>query len=473
MRPSWPWLLHAFFKRVLAQRAYGPIPGPGLTTNAGFAHDDPEYHNRFPPTVSGGRLQVKSDTRVFLVKEHSHTTWRTHKYVRFDLSRAPLSFTLDLNGVPCGCLACVYLIAMPDPDDGGPNYCDLSYAFQPGFGGGTCTEIDLLEANRQAFSSNVHVSKGEGHNNRCNSWGCLGMLGPMASGSDKRAYGPSSKYTIDTTRPFKVQTSLENDADLSIRLLQDGRIATSWDRYKAGNPTGKGVPGSELRAVKASMGKLALAVSLWSTGQPAEWLEGKCMKCDLNQAHFSLYGIDLRGMQPPPTPPTPPPPPSPPPPSPSPELSPMPPPDPWPPPPSPPPPPPVPPPPPSLSPNPAPPSPSLPPPPPPPPSSPPPLPPPLPPPSPPPPWIDAVPLPVAVGFTALSSFLMGFGLLVWSSRRAERSASAASGCTQSKKKKKVAKRTKPSQRTSIGPSGYMQVSQPAARTFDGSDIISL
>jgi hypothetical protein len=52
------------------------------------------------------------------VQDSLQTRWAAHQYMRMDLSRSPLSFTLDLSGVPCGCLACVYLVAMADPTDG-------------------------------------------------------------------------------------------------------------------------------------------------------------------------------------------------------------------------------------------------------------------------------------------------------------------------------------------------------------------
>ena len=61
----------------------------------------------------------------------------------------PLRLTADVSGVPCGCLACIYLVAMKDPEGNDPMYCDMAENVKPGYGGGTCTELDMLEARRR------------------------------------------------------------------------------------------------------------------------------------------------------------------------------------------------------------------------------------------------------------------------------------------------------------------------------------
>ena len=74
-------------------------------------------------TRAGGKLRVKGDSRLYLVQNHKESEWANHKYMRIDMSKDPLSFTLDLSGVPCGCLACVYMVAMADPEEGSNSYC--------------------------------------------------------------------------------------------------------------------------------------------------------------------------------------------------------------------------------------------------------------------------------------------------------------------------------------------------------------
>lgn len=73
-----------------------------------------------PPTVEGNTLRLTGDSRVYLVEDYSQIAWKKHRYMRFDLT-APLTFDIDLSGVPCGCVACVYLVAMKDPLSGFSN----------------------------------------------------------------------------------------------------------------------------------------------------------------------------------------------------------------------------------------------------------------------------------------------------------------------------------------------------------------
>lgn len=66
---------------------------------------------------------MQGDARVYLVENYRATTWAEHKYPRIDLMSSPLTFTLDVSKVPCGCLACVYMVAMKDPIENSNNYC--------------------------------------------------------------------------------------------------------------------------------------------------------------------------------------------------------------------------------------------------------------------------------------------------------------------------------------------------------------
>ena len=77
--------------------AVGPVGSDG---RMGWAID----HTNSPPTVDGGALTVRGDSRLYLVQDHTRSSWPEHKYVRLNLQAQPLSFTLDLSNVPCGCL---------------------------------------------------------------------------------------------------------------------------------------------------------------------------------------------------------------------------------------------------------------------------------------------------------------------------------------------------------------------------------
>ena len=110
--------------------------------------------------------------------------WGDHRYVRSDLHQSPLKFTLDLSAVNCGCLACVYLVAMEDPSRGRSNYCDMAENVAPGYGGDTCYEIDILEANNHAMQTAIHTKTGGKYGSgQCDRNGCFARIGGPQSPS--------------------------------------------------------------------------------------------------------------------------------------------------------------------------------------------------------------------------------------------------------------------------------------------------
>jgi hypothetical protein len=221
-----------------AQLAFGPIPGVGSSTT-GWAQDDPQaLSTALPAVTADGALTITGDTRVLLVHDHAkHDHWGEHSLVRVTLQE-PLAFTIDLSHVPCNCIARVYLVAMGDPSDDDSHYCDLSASTEPGFRGGLCTEVDLVEANSLAFSSNLHTRKGVGHDGSCNEWGCVSLLGLSAKAASlKRGYGPGGGgdgHAIDSTMPFRVQLSLDLFGGLRIVLGQEYENVVAFDGRIAG-----------------------------------------------------------------------------------------------------------------------------------------------------------------------------------------------------------------------------------------------
>ena len=155
-----------------AQLAFGPLNrDSGAGARAGWVLEDPDGYctkehcrdwknpgsetipagtmqKKFLPSVdASGATTIRGDTRAYLVLDHAETAWPKHDYARIDLQQGPLSFELDVSGVPCGCIACVYLVAMPEPTADGSAYCDTNAFLEPGLDGGFCTEVDLMEAN--------------------------------------------------------------------------------------------------------------------------------------------------------------------------------------------------------------------------------------------------------------------------------------------------------------------------------------
>lgn len=88
------------------QRAHGPVRGGDARyANVGWAT---EFFKSTMPTMEDNVLRVQGNTRVYLVQDWQELYWDRHEYVRLDLRNNPLTFTIDLSNVPCGCLACVY-----------------------------------------------------------------------------------------------------------------------------------------------------------------------------------------------------------------------------------------------------------------------------------------------------------------------------------------------------------------------------
>lgn len=260
----------------------------------------------------GESLRVTGEARAYLVQDFNKRDWNSHKYVRFDLTD-PLSFDIDVRNVPCGCLACVYLTAMPDPAFGQPNYCDMAHTLLPGIGGSVCTEIDVLEINNNAAQSAIHTETGGQYgSHRCDQNGCAAMLGgphsPHSTKGQRELYGPQ-KY-IDSNLPFRVQAQVEADGELRVTLFQHGKDALVFDKRLGGNPQGSGVPEDALKATSASMGKLALVASLWQDSD-LSWFDGPgCKRCNLDTASFTISNVRSMPRPKPPPPPLPPFPPS-------------------------------------------------------------------------------------------------------------------------------------------------------------------
>ena len=61
----------------------------------------------------------------------------------------------------------------------------------PGYGGGTCYEFDLLEANNNAMQTAIHTELGGSYGSgNCDRNGCFARVGgPEALGRDARVHG--------------------------------------------------------------------------------------------------------------------------------------------------------------------------------------------------------------------------------------------------------------------------------------------
>ena len=180
----------------------------------------PDSVHETTPCGLGSTLEVPHNTRSYLLsQDHNSSSCANHKLgVSFPevvdsyrcvdyrkdamfLAGRTLLFDVDLSGASCGCNAAVYLVAMPQSTDKticGDHYCDANPVC-----GVACAEIDLMEANRVAWSSNVHAADdGNGEGFGISHYTIEANHRFAASDGRECAYGPSATCAIDTRRRF-------------------------------------------------------------------------------------------------------------------------------------------------------------------------------------------------------------------------------------------------------------------------------
>ena len=144
---------------------------------------------------------MAGNSRAYLV-EDVQGDWDA--YERLDLRGKTMAFTADVSQVSCSCNAALYLVAMSG------QYCDIQST-------PACTELDIFEANSQAFQATVHTKVGLGGDGTCNQWGCAVNWGNFPTTADGRntaaLYGQGGH--IDTRRPYRVAASVSTVGDVS------------------------------------------------------------------------------------------------------------------------------------------------------------------------------------------------------------------------------------------------------------------
>ena len=240
---------------------------------------DNTSHSSFDPS----RVTLIGNSRAYLAHEppgmdedgaSSDTTvheWGDVRYDRLRLLGRTLRWRMDISTVGCGCNAAVYLVSMPQPTNGSDSrYCDIQLT-----GDRRCLEIDLFEGNTKAARATLHTQKGEASDGTCNQWGCVQALGSGPGGGSNLLYGTGATTGIDTSRPFEVECTFDENGNYHVLLTQDGRQTVLYDPTQASNWPGVGVPIGATRASReALLNGMVLVVSLW--GGDMAWLDGGC-----------------------------------------------------------------------------------------------------------------------------------------------------------------------------------------------------
>ena len=107
---------------------------------------------------------------------------------------------------------------MPEPEPYAANYCDMAENPAPGLGGGTCCEIDLLEANN-AMQSAIHETGGAFGSGNCDRNGRFARTGGPEAPGNRRGTGCPA---IDTAKPFDVEAAVDADGR-QVNTAQEGR----------------------------------------------------------------------------------------------------------------------------------------------------------------------------------------------------------------------------------------------------------
>ena len=250
----------------------------GATCAKNCALDGADYKGVYGVITSGSSVRLNFVTnnnvgsRIYLLDSES-------EYTLFRLKNKEFTFDVDVSKLPCGINGALYMVEM-DGDGGmskypgnkagakfGTGYCDAqcphdikfingeancekwNSSSATGQYGTCCNEMDIWESNSISTAYTPHActvqgqtrcvgtqcgnnAAGQRYDGVCDKDGC--DFNPYRLG-DKTFFGPSSNFTIDTTKPFTVVTQFltsdgTDNGDLSNinRIwVQNGKVIQS------------------------------------------------------------------------------------------------------------------------------------------------------------------------------------------------------------------------------------------------------
>eukprot|EP00051_Salpingoeca_urceolata_P001217 m.39400 g.39400 ORF g.39400 m.39400 type:complete len:364 (-) comp11268_c0_seq1:127-1218(-) len=216
---------------------------------------------------SGTSLAIEYNARMYFV-DRCIETFDPDAFYKFQLLGKTLSYTVDLTGIHCGCVAAFYLVKMPaysssqKPDK---TKCDDYYCDANNVCGVFCPEMDIMEANTAAMAVTPHKCDAPSglHYNNCDRGGC----GKNTKTMDN-VYGPGTSFTVDTTKSFRLAVSFQGTAELEniVTTVSQGSASFQIDHASCGSYLGKLTD-----AFKAGM---TVAISSWGgQGSQVSWLD--------------------------------------------------------------------------------------------------------------------------------------------------------------------------------------------------------
>lgn len=222
----------------------------------------------------------------------------------YHLAGKELSFAVELDYADCGCNAAVYLVAMaqnPDPTICKDYYCDANSVC-----GVPCIEIDLMEANRNAFIVTVHVGDdpngegfGIGH--------YVSQQKRFVSTASACAYGPRDTCTINTHHRFTARYRFSAEGEpfsFTVVLEQEGRSVSLGEPVRYLSKPNKGAIGSAEEAndiLRAQLDAgLNLVISYWAGPKRSDmaWLDEPCTSQERDEGWCSDVWSEQKPMWP-------------------------------------------------------------------------------------------------------------------------------------------------------------------------------
>jgi len=196
---------------ALAARPSDTCPGPirvegyGVVQAVKAGSNVPGFPTG-PVTISDCSNVVPTITsRIYFGEECTPGLYSNFNYATMNLLGRTFSYTINLAGANCGCVAALYLVSMRQnsaPGNcGGDFYCDANNVCGVG-----CAEVDLMEANRFIWKTTLHAATDPaGHHSQLSS----------------PSYGPGSGC-INTDSAFQVRANVAERGGMIAVVLTQG-----------------------------------------------------------------------------------------------------------------------------------------------------------------------------------------------------------------------------------------------------------
>lgn len=219
--------------------------------------------------VDGRKLLPHMDSRAYFATECIPGQYSNHQYMAPKLLGKTVRYTTDMSGAGCGCNAAFYLTSMRHNER--PSECFDFYCDANNVCGESCTEIDIQEANMEAWHSTLHTSGDHNGVGKGIGGGGRHWDGPRDWSTSEYGKGASC---IDTAKPFQVTASFPVNAQgvlqaMEVNLTQarigghNCTLSVRLDQYE----------GME-RLSDALAAGMTPVVSYWSANDML-WLDGR------------------------------------------------------------------------------------------------------------------------------------------------------------------------------------------------------